>query len=156
MKEGQAAASDGNHDPFHYYEQYLIVNKECAVESARELDAAINTSSKDGDSSDNKTDKEGFEETGIDEREVFLVPVPFSVPHTECKIDTTDGKQNQGADLEAEAGQHDILPNVLEGGGIRWWRNATSRCLQDQTDEVARAEDDGVGPWLKAREMSTI
>lgn len=53
IQEGQTGTSKDDHDTFHNHEKPLIINKECAIESTRELDTSINASSENSHGCDN-------------------------------------------------------------------------------------------------------
>lgn len=113
MQESQARASCSNHGTLHNHEEWFVAYKELAVETTRELHASIYTSSKYGYGSDKKTHGKALKEARVGEFEVGWVPIPLGTSHANCQIGTTSEEYDQGEDLKAETGQHDILAQIL-------------------------------------------
>jgi hypothetical protein len=62
VEEGQTGAGNNEHDSFHDHEDGLVASEKCATKATRELNASVDTSAKESQRRDNKTDEESFEE----------------------------------------------------------------------------------------------
>lgn len=59
------------------------------------------------------TDEESLEETGADDADVALVPLPSTLPDAESKFSCSDGEECEGDDLEYQTSQHDVPSEIV-------------------------------------------
>ena len=114
MQEGKASAGEHKHNTFHDHEQSLVADEEVALETTRELNTAVHTSSEDCYSRDNEANEKGLEETRVNEVGIARVPGTLPAPHVLGEPACGNGEQDQGEDLEAQTSQHDILSRIQE------------------------------------------
>ena len=85
-----------------------------------------------------------------------MVPRVFVAPHAESEVAGGNGEQDEGDDLECQTRQHDVPAGVQKGRFLRGCRDTATGSLQEQTDEVAGAEDDGVRAGLEPGEVGAV
>ncbi len=65
-------------------------------------------------------------------------------------------EESQTDDLEDKTGNHDVDAGVCQRFGIGGIGDGTADRLQNEGEDVAADEDDGVGPRLEAGEGSAV
>ena len=85
-----------------------------------------------------------------------MVPRVFVAPHAESEVAGGDGEHDEGDDLECQTGQHDVLASVQEGSLLGRRCDTATASLQEQTDEVTGAEDDGIRAGFEPREVGAV
>lgn len=118
MKERQARASNDNHQTLKNHEQRLVGSEEGTVEASGQLGTSVDGSNKDGDCGSCETEKESFEELGVDNVEVSWVPVSSLLSDSEEEVGACCGEQAQGDELEDETSQHDVLSEVAAADSV--------------------------------------
>lgn len=156
MQGGQEAARHDDHGALQDHEQHLVVGEQVAAETAREFYAAVHAPGEDGDGRDGEAAEEDVEDARAHEGLVVRVPGVLVGPHAVRKVAGGDGEEDQGEDLEAQTGQHDVLADSEHVLVPRRRGDAASNGLEKQTDEVAGAEDDGVGTGLEPGQVGAV
>ncbi len=73
-------------------------------------------------------------------------------PNAPREIGAQSHEDTQADDLEAQAGDHDVDPGLLEGFGVGGVGERAADGLHDEGEDVAADEDDGVGAGFEAGE----
>lgn len=95
------------------------------------------------------TDEKGLPFEGAADRDGGGVNLVGVSAQSECEVDTENHEDREGDDLGDETGDHDVDARlsgarvVVGGGG-----DAAAPALENEREEVARDEDEGVCPRL--------
>ena len=114
VQNRQAQHSDNNHDWLEDHKGNFVTDKQLSVEPTPEFDTAIDGTDHDGDGGNGETDEEGFEEEGVGDADVFLVPVvALGAEDGEGEVATCEEEEREAGYLEDETSDHDVAANVV-------------------------------------------
>lgn len=102
------------------------------------------------------TDEEGLPFKGAADRDGGGVNLVGVSAQAEGKVDAEKHEECEGDDLEDETSNHDIDSDLLCVVVVSGSSEAATGALEDEREEVAADEDEGIGPGLDSRGAFSI
>src|SRR3569833_630783 len=151
VEEVEGQGGDDDHDALEADEQVLALHQ-LAVPAVGELGDAVDAAPEDADGGQGQGGEEAAEHLGVADAADGLVLVEGGVAEAAVAQDGVDGEverdgheDDEGEDLEGEAGDHDVVARVARAAVVRGHRgHAAARGLQHERDDIAGDEDAGV------------
>ncbi len=103
-----------------------------------------------------RTKQEELEQLGLPKGDMGRVQIVLALVHSPCKLRRQDDEQGHAGHLQTETSQHDVHAGLEILLGVRSAREGTTGGLEDETEDVASDEGEGVGARPEAGDMLAV
>lgn len=155
MKRRQRDTRDNDHRALQDHEDQLVV-RQLAVEPLLQLDQPVHAPHEDRRRRHRDAGQEQPPHPRAPQRLEPRVQPPLLPPHLHRELGAQRHERRQRRDLAGEAGDHDVDADVLGVLVVRRRGEAAAGGLQDERDEVAADEEEGVGARADARDVLAV
>lgn len=128
-----------NHDSSIQADEVPLVRDQISIPPLRQLDRPV-----DGPDIDHEEADENSREDHLEPGRDVLAQAKLPAADTADEVAHHQPEQRHGAELEGDAGHHDVRAQCLIRVRVRRRRHGPAGGLHHQGDDVARAKDDGV------------